>query len=439
MADARSHPPRLDPRSLPGPESIHRSVLSNGIVLLTRSNFSSPSVVLSGYLVAGALNEAPEKGGLADLASSALMRGTESRRFDQIYESIESIGASLGFGAGTHVTSFRGKALAEDLGLLLEILDDVLRHPSFPEAQLEQLRAEKLTGLAIRDQDTGAVAQMAFDRLAYPNHPYGLQTDGTKESVAALSVDDVRGFHARCYGPRGAVIVVVGAVEAEAAEELVQRTCGTWRQDGQCEPPSLPTLAPVTREVRSDLTLPGKSQADIVLGWHGPSRFDPDYLAASLGNSVLGRFGMMGRLGDSVREAAGLAYHVSSSIAGGPGPGPWQVTAGVNPANVETAITLIRGEVARFLDKGITRRELEDNHANFIGRLPLQMESNEGVAGALVNVERFKLGLDYYQRYADLVAAVTRSEVVETARRFLDPERSVIAVAGPERTAQGGK
>jgi zinc protease len=433
MAEERETPSRLDARSLPGPETVRRSLLSNGIVLLTRSNFSSPSVVLSGYLTAGALQEAPEKSGLADLTASALMRGTQARRFDQIYESIESIGANLGLGAGTHNTSFRGKSLAEDLGLVLDLLADVLQNPAFPDEQIERLRAEKLTGLAIRDQDTGAVAQMAFDKLAYPAHPYGLQTDGTKETVAALVTADLQSFHSRCYGPSGAVIAVVGAVEAQAAMEVAERSLGGWRMPGQTTPPSLPDLKPLKSEIRTDVGLPGKSQSDIVLGWHGPTRFDSDFMAASLGNSVLGRFGMMGRLGDVVREAAGLAYHVSSSVAGGPGPGPWQINAGVNPANVERALDLIRKEVRRFLERGVTRRELDDNRANFIGRLPLQMESNEGVAGALINIERFQLGLDYYQRYPESVAAVSRTQIVEAARRFLDPDRLVIAVAGPEK------
>jgi zinc protease len=169
-----------------------------------------------------------------------------------------------------------------------------------------------------------------------------------------------------------------------------------------------------------------------MMGVAGPSRFDADYLAASIGNSILGRFGLMGRLGDVVRESAGLAYSVSSSLSGGPGPGPWQISAGVAAQNVERAISLIRRELGRFLEKGVTSRELTDNQANFIGRLPLQLESNEGVAGALINIERFQLGLDYYQRYPDLVRQVTRAQVAATARRFLDPDHLAVAVAGPE-------
>jgi zinc protease len=92
---------------------------------------------------------------------------------------------------------------------------------------------------------------------------------------------------------------------------------------------------------------------------------------------------------------------------------------------------LIRQEIRRFVEGGVSSQELRDNQANFIGRLPLQMESNEGVAAALVNMERFRLGLDFYQRYPDLVASITREQVLATSRRFLEPDLMAIAVAGP--------
>ena len=118
--------------SLPGPDDITRAVLPNGIVILVRSNFDSPSVVFSGYVNTGSIFEPDEKMGLADFTASALMRGTRKRSFQKIYDAIESVGASLGFNGGTHTTGFSGRALEEDLPLLLDLLADSLRHPAFP-------------------------------------------------------------------------------------------------------------------------------------------------------------------------------------------------------------------------------------------------------------------------------------------------------------------
>jgi zinc protease len=405
--------------------------LENGIVVLARENFASPSVVISGYLVAGSIGETRQEAGLAHLTAQALMRGTKERSFNQIFESIESIGARLSLGASTHTTFMQGKALAEDLQVLLSLLSEVLRNPNFPKSQIERLKGEQLTSLAIRDQDTGSRAQLAFDELAYPDHPYSLPTSGYKESISAISTTNIQTFHRQCFGPQGMVLVVVGAVKAEAAIAAVEVALGEWGNPSQRTLPELPPIGKPPELLQKLVYLPGKSQCDIVLGTPGPSRFDEDYMAASLGNSILGRFGMYGRIGDAVRESAGLAYYAYSSVSGGPGPGPWQVVAGVNPEGVEKAIELIRTEIRKLVTRRVTKRELTENQANYIGRLPLQLESNEGVAGALLHIERYGLGLDYYQRFPDLVTSVTRGDIIRAAKRYLDPDHLAIAIAGP--------
>ena len=416
--------------SLPGPDDITRTVLPNGIVVLVRSNFDSPSVVFSGYVNTGSLFEPDEKMGLADFTASALMRGTRKRTFQKIYDAIESVGASLGFNGGTHTTSFSGRALEEDLPLLLDLSADSLRHPTFPPEQVEKLRAQLLTALAIRAQDTSDMASMAFDQIVFAGHPYARPDDGYPETVRAITLEDLREFHRKHYGPKGMAISIVGAVEPQSAVEQVAGVLGAWKNPSQPEQPGLPALTPLTETIRRHVQIPGKTQTDIYMGSSGPMRKAPEYMAASLGNSVLGQFGMMGRIGDVVREQSGLAYYAYSSLTAGVGPGSWEVSAGVNNTNVEKAIALIRKEIQRFVKKGVTEEELADSQANFIGRLPLSLESNMGVANALINIERYDLGLDYYRRYEKLVRSVTPEQVAEAARKYLNPDKLAIATAG---------
>jgi len=205
---------------------------------------------------------------------------------------------------------------------------------------------------------------------------------------------------------------------------------GDWKNPDQVDPPLMPELKRLEETVRRHVTIDGKSQADLIIGTNGPRRTDADYMAASLGNSILGQFGMMGRIGDSVRKKSGLAYYAYSGLSAGIGPGSWSVNAGVSPANVKKAGDLIVKELKRFVKGGVTKEELLDSQASFIGRLPLSLESNGGVAGALINIERYSLGLDYYRRYPDLVKSVTRSEVLEVAQKYIDPDRLVVSVAG---------
>jgi zinc protease len=415
---------------MPGPDDTARVELPNGIVVLARANFNSPSVVVSGYLPAGSLFDPDEKLGLADFTAAALMRGTQSRDFQSIYDALESAGASLGFGGGTHSTSFSGRSLAEDLPLLLGLLTESLRQPIFPAAQIEKLRAQLLTGLAIRAQDTAEVASLTFDEIVYANHPYARPDDGYPETIQAITRDDLAYFHRQTYGPNGMVLVVVGAVDPQAAIEGVAAVLGDWQNESQPAIPPLPDVLPLNENTIRKVAIPGKSQTDIVLGAAGPERRAPDYIAASLGNSVLGQFGLYGRLGEIIREKNGLAYYASSSLSGGNGPGPWYVSAGVDPANVDTAIDLIRQEIARFVNDPVTPEELADSQANFVGRLPLGLESNASVAGALLHLEHYQLGLDHYRRYPDLINAITPQDVLAAAQHYLHPDRLGIAIAG---------
>jgi zinc protease len=419
--------------SLPGSDDIHRELLPNGIVVLSRANFNSPSVVVSGYLQAGALFDSDQKLGLADFTSSALMRGTEKRDFQQIYDALESVGAGLGFNTSTHTTGYSGRSLTEDLPLLLDLLADTLRYPVFPAEQIERLRAQMLTGLAIRGQDTSDMASLTLDGILFEGHPYARPDEGWPETVKAITRDDLVNFHRQVYGPKGMVIAIVGALEPKEAVAQVQRFLGDWQNALQEDLPELPALKPISNTTRRHHVISGKSQSDIDIGSVGPKRKDPEYLPASLGNNILGQFGLMGRIGDVVRERSGLAYYAYSSLSAGIGPGLWEVSAGVNPSNVDKAIDLIVEELTRFVQAGITQEELADSQANFVGRLPLSLESNGGVANALVNIERYELGLDYYRQYPDLVRAVKSEEVLQTAKKFIDPQCLAIATAGPAK------
>ncbi|MBN1138011.1 MAG: insulinase family protein [Anaerolineae bacterium] len=418
--------------SYPSPETIARAELPNGITLLVSENDDSPAVVLSGYLWAGSMNEAPEQAGLASLTAAMLLRGTETRSFGEINQALESVGAQLGFHGGVHTAGFGGKALAEDLDLLLDMLADCLRRPVFPPAETERLRGQILTDLQRRAHDTRRMADLAFNALLYPDHPYGRSVQGYEDTVTGLGRDDAAGFYRRCYSPQGMVVVLVGAVQAAAALDKVQAALGDWRAPEVT--PNRASVAPPAplAETRSQtVTVEGKTQADVMLGWLGMARTDPDYIKAGLANNILGVFGMMGRLGDNLRDRQGLAYYVYSRLEAGLGAGPWAAVAGVDPANVQRTVDGIRGEVRRLRQEPVSADDLANSQLSLTGSLPLRLETNEGVAGVLLDMERYGLGLDYLQRYAGLVNAVTIQDIQEMAHRYLDPDRYVLAVAGP--------
>lgn len=418
--------------SIPNSDTIFRTVLNNGITVLVYENHSTQSVVIGGSLLAGAIHETPGQNGLANMTASTVMLGTQTRDFDAIHSSLEDIGADLDVSCGAHKVGFSGKALAEDLPVLVDVLADVLRYPVFPEQQFERRRGESLTWLQYRQQDTRWQAARVFRENLYPeHHPYHFSVRGTLETIPQIKLDDVKAFHRNHYGPRNMIIVVVGAVYAADVVAVIENRLGDWSNPDQPAEPDLPDLMPASKSSRGAVVIPGKTQSDLVMGCLGPSRYAPDYEAARLANSVLGQFGMMGRIGDVVREQAGLAYYASSRMEGGYGPGAWNISAGVNPANIDRALELCQAEIRRIVTEPISDEDLSDNQSYFTGRLPLQLESNEGISSALLSMESYGLGLDHLANYHETVYKITKDDVLQAARRYLNPDALVIAIAGP--------
>ncbi|MCC6616966.1 MAG: insulinase family protein [Anaerolineae bacterium] len=419
--------------SLPNAANITREVLDNGIIVLVYENFATQSVVLSGSLGAGSLYEQSDKSGLAAMTANALMRGTQSRDFNAIATMLEDIGADLDVSAGVHRAGFGGKALAEDLPVLIDLLADVLRQPAFPTAPVERMRGEMLTGLQIRSQDTRYRARRAFHQQLYPEtHPYHYSVSGSLETVPTITIDELQAFHGAHYGPEMMVIAIVGAVKASDAIAQARAAFEDWHNLHQPPTRTLPQVEQPAEIRRAFVPLAGKTQSDIVIGSLGPSRFEPDYMAAMLVNCVLGQFGMSGRIGETVREDLGLAYYAYSSLDGGMGPTPWRAIAGVNPANIQLATERIIDEIRRITNEPVSDEDLANVQSFFVGKLPLQLESNEGIAGTMLNMEIYGLGLDYLLTYRERIHALSKEDLLGAARHYLNPDAYVLSISGPE-------
>ena len=417
-------------KNLPGPETISRFVLSNGTVMLTFNNPSAESINMIGLLENGARLDPADKLGVAHFTASMLSRGTANKSFAAYHEILESRGANLSFSCSTHQTWFHGKALSEDIGVLLELASDSLRHPAFTPDYVERMRQQLLAGLAIREQDTAEVSSLLFDLALFPGHPYGNPVDGYADTVQAISRQDLVDYHASYFSPVGMILVIAGALKGLDVKALAESVFADW-QNTPKDMPAVPAIPEAPEEIiRRHRFIEDKSQTDLILGTHGPSRKSDDFLPGYLGNNILGQFGMMGRIGESVRTKSGLAYHASSNINAWADSGSWEFTAGLNPENLDKAIRLIQDEIKHFISEPVTAEELDDSQSNIIGRLPLSLESNAGIANAILTIERFDLGLDYYQHYDEKIRAITPQCILETAQKYLHPDKLVIASAG---------
>ena len=412
-------------------ETAVRHVLPNGMVALLQRNPSSPTVTVRGEVRVGAVNEPAAQNGLAVFTGASLIRGTETRSFQDIVAATEALGASVNAGGGLHSSGFAGRALAEDLGLILEILADMLQHPSFPAHEVDRLRNQFLMGLRESEQETRTQASRAARAMLFPpEHPYSRLSSGTIASVGALTREHLAAFHQH-YHPAVTTVAIVGDIDPPAVIAALERAFGGWQPGGTPPTQTLPPVQPIVGVQRRDLTLTGKVQSDLIYAVHGLNRMNPDFYAANVGNMILGRIGLGGRLGDNVREQQGLAYSCGSSVDADLGAGPWAALAGVNPANIERAIAAIVHEIDEFCARGPSAEELSDARDYMTGSLALGLETNDGIAGTLLGIERYGLGFDYISRYPDLIRGISAEQIVEVARKYLSTENYVVVTAGP--------
>ena len=416
--------------ALPNPNNIVRAVLDNGLTVLVRENHASPVVVLEGSLKAGAFYDPDDRLGLSSFTANMLTRGSAQYSYDTFNETIESVGASLSIAGDVDAANLGLACLNEDFPSLLHVLADALRHPAFPQPQFDILKQQKLVHLQERDQETSAVANLRFYEAIYGGHHLGRPVSGFIETVDAIRRDDLTAFHAARYTPAGGVIAVSGDVQAAEVIDLLAASLGDWRAlnpDGNA-----PMVPPLLAAKRLGFPLEDKVQSDIVMGCQAVARLHADFDAVRVANTILGVFGMMGRLGEVVREQQGLAYYAYSSQDANLDAGVWLASAGVNPAHVEQAIESMMTEFARLSAQPVSADELADSKAYLTGVLPLTLETNEGIAATLLNMEWYGLGLDYLLRYPALIERVTVEDVQRVAQTYLQPERCVVVVAGPE-------
>ncbi len=410
---------------------LSEQTLDNGMWLLGHHDPTSDAAVIDMRISAGSMLDG-DVPGLASFMGRMLSRGTENQTFAELNEELDSLGAAIGVGAGREHVDVTGKCLKEDAGRLIELMADVVLRPTFPQEEIDRVREQTLNGLKHTLNDTRAVAGQDLREMVYPEgHPYRHRTIGTEDSIKSIDRDKLVQFHRKHVRPDQTIVAVAGGLEVDQAWSLIQRAFGDWTAAGEAPTIDVPDVQPPEKLVRKESTIPGKLQADIAIGLPAVSRSDDEYEPLRVANMILGRLGLMGRLGASVRERQGMAYYASSSLAAGLGRGMWTAYAGVDPANIDRAIESILDEVDKLRNEPVTDEELADAKSYLIGSLPLSMESSDSIADAALDVAFYHLGLDYVDKLPERIRALTVDDLRRAAQRYLLTARMAIAVAKP--------
>jgi zinc protease len=390
-----------------------------------------PAVAINLAVHAGSIADPAGLPGATWLLSRVLDRGTATRSAADIAEELDSRGITLTITVTRHLFSLVCACLTDDFEPVLALLGDILMSPTLPAEEIATRKGEVITSIR-QDEDNPAVrATESLMSLLYPaGHPYGRRTKGSIDIVESLTREQLLRLHSDRFAPSELTAVVVGDIEASRVKEVVTSVFGAWRKPAPA-PLQLPPAKPPLARQRLVVPMMNKSQADIAYGFVTITRRDPAYYAFSLMNNAFGQYSIGGRLGDSIRERQGMAYYVSSVLDANIAEGPLVIRAGVSPANVDRAVASIDEEVARLVSDGLTAKELDESRRYLVGSIPRALETNEAIAGFLQVAEFFELGLDFDQRLPDLLGRVTLEEVNAAARRFLNPDRATLVIAGP--------
>ncbi|HKA63651.1 MAG TPA: pitrilysin family protein [Methylomirabilota bacterium] len=404
--------------ALAAPPLAHREVLPNGAVLLVAERPAIPIVVVQISVPGGSVRDPDDALGLANLTADSITRGTTVRSGPELDRVIEFVGGSLEAGAGRDSATLFLSVLKKDLPLGLDLLTEVLLHPTFPAEEVTRKIAEIQAGLRRSEQNPGTVAGRALGPMIFPDHPYGRPSAGTIESVGKLTREQVVDFYRTHYRPDGAIIVAVGDITIpEIRSALMQRLSG-WPRPAGTLPPIPKSSAPVTAETRAitrDL-----SQTTVLLGRPSIRQDDPDYFALSVATYVLGG-GSASRLYTRVREERGLAYSVYAAVQPARYGSSCVVSLQTRNDSVAQAVQLVRDEMARMGRELVTAAELDSAKSYLIGSFPLRLDTSGKVARFVAAVEENGLGLDYPDRYKDRIGRVTVADVQRVAARYLDP------------------
>jgi zinc protease len=421
------------PMSAAAAAKVERVVSPGGIEAYLLSEPSIPFLSLSLQFRGGAALDPKDKEGLAYMVSGLLDEGAGNLDSQAFRTELEDRAIRLSFDAGRDDFSGRLKTLTKHRERAFELLGLALSAPRFDAEPVERIRNQIQAELRRNAEDPDYVAALTWFETAFPNHPYGRPSQGTVESVGAITTDDLRGFVSRRLAKDDLVIGVAGDITAAELGPLLDRAFG--KLPTKSEPYEIAPAKPKggdTVIVRKDVP-----QSQVLFGELGLPRDDPDFYAAYVTNHILGGGGFTSRLTEQVREKRGLAYSVYSYLYPIDFAPLWLGGLGTANAAVGEALQLVRQQVAEIAAGEVTQAELDDAKTYLTGSFPLRLTSNDSIASMLVTMQVDHLGIDYLEKRNGYIEAVTLKDVQRVAARLYHPDQLLVVIVGEPQGLQG--
>ncbi|MBW4645427.1 MAG: insulinase family protein [Goleter apudmare HA4340-LM2] len=406
---------------------IHRTVLNNGIVVLLAENPAADIIAARIFVRAGSCCETQEQAGLAHLLSAVMTKGCDGLSSLEIAEKVESVGASLSTDTSTDYFLLSMKTVTSDFREILALAGQILRSPTFPETQVELERRLALQDIRSQKEQPFTVAFDQLRQAMYQDHPYAMSVLGTPSSVNSITRADLVNYHQTYFRPDHLVISIAGRITPEVAIKLVTDIFGDWQAPATASPISnLPDIKVAPQYQIKPLQT---QQSIVMLGYLGTAVSSPDYAPLKLLSTYLGN-GLSSRLFVELREKQGLAYEVSAFYPTRLFPASFIVYMGTAPENTTIALRGLQTEVDLLSQTEISPSAFQAAKNKILGQYALGKQTNGQIAQVYGWYEILGLGIEFDQKFQEMIAAVQVTDTIAAANRYL--QSPYLSLVGPE-------
>jgi len=408
--------------------------LPNGLRIVLLPSNKVPTFNMQMVILSGGLADRADYHGLANFTAALLREGTAKRSSKEIAEQADALGSTIGATSGLSslTSTVSASGLVESLDQTLDIFSDVVRNPSFPQAEVDKYKSRTLAQLQFQRSIPQFLAQEQFSKAIYGNHPASLVAPPA-ESLKKLTSKDLADFHSTYYRPNNAILAVVGDVTMKELMPKIQKAFGDW-QKADVPAVNIPQTPEQSASMIYLIDRPGSVQTVLQLGTLGIERTSPDYFAVLLADRVLGG-GPTGRLFLNLREDKGYTYGAYSNFASSKYRGTWSSSSEVRTEVTEGAMKEFKYELERLGKEKVSSDELENAKRAIIGGFALSLEQPAALLQNIITQKLYNLPADYWDTYPQKVSAITADDVQRVAQKYIDLKHlQVVAVGDASKT-----
>lgn len=407
---------------------VQRWQTSNGTPVVFYQAMEVPMLDIQLAFAAGSAYDG-EHFGLSTLTTSLMDQGNAGLSATTIAEQLAETGAQFNADAGRDMVIFTLRTLTEPSALnqSTETFTTILSKPDFPSDALEREKNQQLTAIKQSKESPDSVATLAFFEALYPNHPYGHPSNGTEETLARLSKEQVQGHYNHYFVARNAILVMVGAIDKEKAKTLAEKITAKLAKGSPAA--AIPKAQSLNKQEKVDIKYPS-SQTMIRLGQLGIDHHNPDYFPLMVGNYILGGGSLVSQLAIEVREKRGLTYGVYSQFIPMHGNGPFLISLSTQNSKAKEALDLTENILQEFLKNGANPQEIKAAKQYLTGSFPLSLASNSSIASMLLRMAFYHLPDDYLDTYIKNIESVNRSQIKSAFQKQVHPERMLQVTVG---------